>query len=124
MNREEALGYLAGIIDGEGCIAYYPNSETYAGREVQIANTDKDIVKHVERCLEVLGIDCNIRVQHYPNKKSCYEIHITHRDNLLFIHDCVPLASQTKKDKLYAAVSSYKRKFRTGKKSTTRPEDW
>lgn len=66
-----SLGYLAGIIDGEGCIALNYKSATIPGascvRQLVVGNTDKRLVDWLH---QNLGGYVRLRVYELPHKNS------------------------------------------------------
>ena len=89
------LGYIAGMIDGEGHISFSKSPGQYAGIQVGISNTNEEIIK---KCMDIMArIGCNPKL--YVRKiasekwKQCYSVLVTNqKDCLLFlttILDCL-----------------------------------
>ena len=131
MTREEALWYLAAIIDGEGCISFsILDSGTLSWQECYVANTELPIVRRVVACLDLIGVDCNVYLQKGTKTpaggvaKPIYQVRITGRQNFELLSE-VPLASEAKAVKLHQILTSYvnpKPHKRTPKH--TRPVGW
>lgn len=106
---EEASAYLAGVIDGEGHIQFYP----YGGKSVQITNTDKGIISAAAQALNTLGVSYKLRQdQRYSKKldkkyKDCYTLYIYRQENFRVLQEKVPLKS-VKREKLNQMIASYK----------------
>jgi hypothetical protein len=103
-SREEALGYLAGMIDGEGTV-----STNHRHRAVRISNTDMALLAACGEALTLLGIEWRI----YPRKSSsrpehwaqAYDLTIFGRENFLKLVE-VPLRSK-KADLIQNLLSWY-----------------
>lgn len=70
---EWEMGWLAGIIDGEGCVGIkIRESKKYAGQWwacVQIGNTSRKIIDKIEEILRRLDVDFTESFTHPKNKK-------------------------------------------------------
>ncbi len=70
------LGWLAGIIDGEGCIMVKPRHNTRLVRVI-ITNTDVGIISEVERLIGLMDIRCaKIKRPLVPNRKQAFTIEV------------------------------------------------
>lgn len=66
------LGWLAGIIDGEGCIGFYkrkPKDNLVYTPELSICNTSLEIINEVNNIIESL-LDDNSGVKTYSHKRN------------------------------------------------------
>lgn len=99
MNRDMALGYLAGIIDGEGTIT---NSKK-GNRRVVIYNTDQSIIDVTCEVLDMLEIEFKV----YKRQKM-QMIHISRLQNLRKLEE-VPIRCTKKIVKLRKAIEGYKK---------------
>lgn len=54
--REQALFYLAGLWDGEGCIYLKYHEGNSYGRRMDVVNTDSSIMDMAAYCLDLLEI--------------------------------------------------------------------
>jgi hypothetical protein len=104
-SQAEALGYLAGVIDGEGSIWNSGN-----GRGICIVNTDAGLLDAVDEACDMLGI----RTRRYERserarlgRKPIWDLWITGRDALALLAEQLPLRT-AKAAKLRAIVSSYR----------------
>lgn len=94
----EDLAYLAGLLDGEGCIAIQKcrvkGHLCNYGTNVKITNTDMNIIEKIQSILLSLGINPNIRVrgnENHPRWKSWIEVYLTKRANIkLFLENILP----------------------------------
>jgi hypothetical protein len=103
MNYEQAAWWLAGIIDGEGCVSY-----SGGARELTITNTDGKILSRVRGALIILGVDdWYEHWEELPNRKPCCRICVTGRKRLEILAR-LPLQSD-KKEKFASLLASYKR---------------
>lgn len=116
-NQDQAVGWLAGIIDGEGSVSMRPNrnigSQSFT-REVRITNTDVGMLVAAEHVLRDLGVDFkryDRSDRERLGNKPIYDISITGKENLDKLHEVLPLMT-TKKHVLHQAVTSYVRKNR------------
>jgi hypothetical protein len=74
---DKDLGWLAGIVDGEGCIVVNLQENSRLVR-VCITNTDTGILSEVERILDLIGIYKTKRMKQkeYANRKQCYTVEV------------------------------------------------
>lgn len=76
--------WLAGIIDGEGCIML-SNPPSYGSGihacRVNVVNTDEGILSEVERILNgwVVPHTKRMKTNHNPNRKQCYCIEVNRK---------------------------------------------
>lgn len=87
------IGWLAGIIDGEGSIAHYYSKRKDGGKKspsygVYIINSDMEILNHVKSIYNDLGIYANINLKSSSRRqnensfkfsKPCYEMVVRRR---------------------------------------------
>jgi hypothetical protein len=113
MTKEAARWYLAGMIDGEGCISRYSYksrgpSDNRVDRRIRIANTDRRLL---EVCLEayaVLGIDARLyRVTKgggaYATGKprlEAWEVVVYRQSEVLKVIAQIPVQHPEKREKL------------------------
>ncbi len=103
--EEQAKGYLAGLIDGEGHVSS-------KHKLIHIGNTEKDIMDAATECCETLDLHCTPYEprQYRPgNRKQIYEVRIRTQESLQRIHDEVPIASNRKREALAEALTRFKR---------------
>ena len=118
VNREWAKGYIAAMIDGEGhvCTADYTKpgetSSKHVSRVVGITNTDMSIVSTCRECLDMLGIPYTVQKADRTKygHKNIYEVSIASRKGIEGLCRHVHLGSKVKRQKLYRALVSYRRK--------------
>lgn len=106
--EQEAAWYLAGIIDGEGCV--YLKWRSTGGIEkalIDITNTDKSLIEAVEYALEILEINYTIKgpIQKLAKHSPFWKIVIGRREDLRTVYNKVPIQSNSKAQKLEAIVS-------------------
>lgn len=93
MENEQAtpaeIGYLAGLYDGEGCIAIQQQCKN--GKRfnvcvnVKITNSDMNIIEAVQSILLKLGVNPLIRERgnpENPNWKAWFEVYLTKRSHI------------------------------------------
>ncbi len=106
--NEQALAYLAAMIDGEGWIGELKGAQN---RAIRIANTNEELITANVECLELLGITYTIIRDKKPAKPHWSKrimIDITRLSNLKFILENVPFQSTRKRDRLIRLVASYR----------------
>lgn len=106
---EQAAGYLAAIIDGEGCVAVRHRIPGRSiGRSVQISNTEPSIITATVEACERLGIECRVAcTERTQSWKPIYRVTITGRANYQRLQERVTLRSELKAARLEYALSSY-----------------
>jgi hypothetical protein len=90
------LGWLAGIIDGEGYVGLVTGTHSKSGRftvtpMVCINNTDEAIILRASSIFGKLGIThfSAIQGQYKTKDKLCYKLQVKHQSNLIKLLDCV-----------------------------------
>lgn len=90
------LAYLAGLFDGEGCIAIqkcrFKNGSMSYGVNVKVTNTDSNLIEKIQSIYLSLNINPLIRT-HYRNQnnswKDCFDIYLTKRDNIKILLEAI-----------------------------------
>lgn len=77
-SNEFMLGYISGMIDGEGGVYSYMRKNrqgtlTWHSHRLSIANTDKDIIERLVSFLQVFGFQPRV-VNHRPKNNTKYKI--------------------------------------------------
>lgn len=96
MTNEQAGAYLAGLIDGEGCVSLCTlKNGSQAGmlrRVVTIGMTDREIIDLAARLYTQLGIGFS-RSDRAPGgiRKHVWTISVQARSDLIRLADCVPI---------------------------------
>lgn len=110
MTPEQCAFWLAGFMDGEGCVAYYPE---VSSRSVVISNTSADLMAIVAECLTVLGIEYTLKNRGRQKRhwKDQLTIDVRGRANLDRFYTWVPFKHPEKVAKLRAALDSYQRNY-------------
>lgn len=104
MGELEAAAYLAGIFDGEGSVVNWKNR----GREVNIVNTDLDIIDACKEAFEILGIEVILSAWPYGEGKIKYIFRISNQRNLKLFLDKIPFQSTVKRNKLNQMLATYR----------------
>jgi len=110
-----AVGWLAGIIDGEGTVFNYARKNRISrNRAVKISNTTVEIIERAESCLKLLEIPYRVNLKSHTgySKKGnpcapCYTIIIGTRGGIEKLADAIDLAHPTKHHRLKAMPLSY-----------------
>lgn len=102
VDANEAKWYLAGIIDGEGHCHKRQ-------RQIQIANTDRDIIDRIVACCEVLQYHWRSREVTTNVGTPNWEIVISQRATIeQVIKDKIPLACKAKRAQILKWAQEYK----------------
>lgn len=104
MTKEGAAWFLAGMIDGEGCVTRYvkKNKTGSVSRYVTIANTDRGLLEACSRACDILGIDHGIYRcgRGTENRKRSWNLSIHRRGAVVRTWLQVPLQHVEKAEKL------------------------
>lgn len=106
---KEPAGYLAAMIDGEGCIRMQITNGCIKSRAIQIHNTDPSIIDACLEACDQLGITYKVygvdrTKQHY---KDIEIVAIMGKDNFEKVLELVPIRCKAKLAKLKKIVVSY-----------------
>lgn len=86
------IGYLAAMIDGEGCIAIQKSTATAYSINLKVTNTDEHIIHKVQSIMIKLGVNPLIRDRvntNNPQWKGWMEVYLTKRENVKKILETV-----------------------------------
>ncbi len=97
MEANESLAYIAGILDGEGCIGVYSNGATGNSLTVVITNLCEELIDYIDACLP----GCK-----YSRRDKYFELHWHGRDAVLVIELLLPYLI-VKKDVAEVALEFY-----------------
>lgn len=109
------IGWLAGILDGEGCISIRPNGKSWA-YEVNITSTSKLIAVRCREVISGLGIMCLLKVTEQrhlnPNWSDKYNIRVIRRASILKLLEILypHLVEKRSRAKLLTALLKRKEK--------------
>jgi hypothetical protein len=114
--RKEELAYIAGMIDGEGCLRIYnPTNNDGYNRKSQtiltIANTNKEVLEWIKNKLDCGNI--YVREHNNPKWKPVYNLRIASRLQIIKILKKIKPYIIIKKEKLkelleYAIKTPYR----------------
>jgi hypothetical protein len=113
-SADVAAGYLAGFIDGEGCVysrrATLPNGKHHQHRVVTITNTDPVLIDVAAECLDALGIEYgrSDRPGATLKHRHRYTIEIRKGAAMFRLRERVPICSPDKLVKLDVALETYR----------------
>lgn len=105
---EQAAGYLAAMIDGEG---HVQDGSTPKRRQIEIANTDPSIVEATQEACAMLGINLRTRWKRskQPGRRPAAIMRIGAIDNLVRVDRLVPMCSLKKRAALKYQLAGYTR---------------
>lgn len=89
--KETDKAWLAGIIDGEGCISLFRRS-TYYVPSVKIANTNEKLINRCKEILEEVGIEYYIRYSdrgERKNAKPAWELVLESRPRVVAVLELI-----------------------------------
>jgi len=91
--------FLRGLYDSEGSICKRGGKECL---EVVLVNTRRELLEFAEGLLKKLGIDSYIYIinDRRKNRRTCYRLSITGKDNLLLFYDKVGFTIRRKQQRL------------------------
>jgi hypothetical protein len=88
------LGWLAGIIEGEGCFylqATHNRKQTAYSPQIFITNTNERIIAKAERIIKALGLACYIYLQKQGSYRNCWKVAVMGMKRVQrFIHILYP----------------------------------
>jgi intein/homing endonuclease len=100
----EEIAYLAGLIDGEGCIAIQKqqlkNNKVGYGVNVKITNTDSNMIEAIQDIYLKLGVNPLIRERGNPdqdNWKAWFEVYLTKQAHIKIVLEAILPYLRTKK---------------------------
>lgn len=87
--KDFCIGFLIGMIEGEGCIAkvsYTVKGKTYIYPQIVIENTDKELLEKCIDCLNTLNITSHIyynkHKENHPGWKNSWRLVIIGKGNI------------------------------------------
>lgn len=112
-SREQASAWLAGFVDGEGCVYFRRvarGGKHFAARVITITNTDPALIDVMVHCLQVLGIEFgrSDRAGKKAQHKHAYTIEIRKGAAMWRFRDLVPIQAPEKRRRLDLALESYR----------------
>lgn len=116
--REEAAGYLAALIDGEGSV--YAQKHR---RLIQVYNSEEPIIRACLAACKLLGIEARASVREHASVMSTvpmWTVSIYGRANLERVASVLHLRSKRKQKALRAAIASYTRRRPVEKEDSKR----
>lgn len=88
---ETDKAWLAGIIDGEGCISIFARANFFVP-SVKIANTNELLINNCKRILEIGGIEYCVRFNDRGNRKNAkpsWELSLESRPRVIAVLNMV-----------------------------------
>lgn len=114
LSMEMAAGWLAGFIDGEGCVysrnLILPNGKRHQHRVVTISNTDPDLIEFAAICFRKFGIHYSLSKRNGATErhKNVFVIEIRRGFDMDRIKNFIPIQAKSKRGKLRTALKTYK----------------
>ncbi len=116
--------WLAGIIDGEGCILFRPVRESgHHLCRLIISNTDEGILNEVKRIFGEWLIFYTVSINKWNKlgRKTCYEIEVNRQVEICFVLAQVgPYLKSVKKEKIKLVLDYMNEKDAMGRSKNTR----
>ena len=86
------IGWLGGILDGEGCVSIRPNGNSWA-YEVNVTSTSETIAEHCSKILRYWGIKHLVKKtgqRHLnPNWNDKFNVRVIQRESILLLLELV-----------------------------------
>lgn len=116
--KKPDIGWLAGIIDGEGSIVFHPQRNGYHLCRIIIVNTDEGILNEVKRILnEWLVFYSFYARKAYPNRKQVYSIEVNRLTEACFVLNQIkPFLKSAKQEKIKLLIDYMERKDALGRR--------
>lgn len=114
MTRDQAAHYLAGMIDGEGCVPDpRPDLAHKRTKEISISSTDYELIDACVECCQVLNYHHRVRGPHDngPGRKVYWVIYISKWDTLRRVIVEVPIRHKKKKERLLEVMETYTKRY-------------
>lgn len=107
MDTEQAKGYLAAMIDGEGHVSSVRDRRGWAKRSVRISNTERDIIDACVEAALALGIEHRVVKQPRPTStgKAVWTVGFYKGASLAQLAE-LPIASARKRAALADGIAS------------------
>jgi hypothetical protein len=104
-SRDYALGWLAGMIDGEGTVSTRPLRQ----RHVKIGSTDQELVDALIEVLDMLEVSYRLEVRQYDNPKwrTMTNVIVGHREGIETLAETMRLRHRLKEEKLRGLPATY-----------------
>lgn len=112
--RNEAAAWLAGFVDGEGCVYsrnhILANGKNHQTRVITITNTDKALIDFSAHCFTMLGIEYGLsdRAGASVRHKHRYIIEVRKGAAMWRFREWVPIQAPEKKQRLDSALLTYR----------------
>ena len=109
---ETDTAWLAGIIDGEGCLMFTPNPKSgHHLCKLQVTNTDDGILHEVQRILSEWLVPFSLS-KNSAGKKLCFSVQVCRRQEIAFVLEQVePYLKSVKKQKALAMMGYIKQRY-------------
>lgn len=107
-SNEYAIGWLAGMIDGEGSV-YLSRIKYGQSKYVKISSTTPELIEGVQSVLDLIGVSYSVtsRIYDNPKWKPIYNVLVYGRENLEKMSEVITLLHPDKSKKLREIPLSY-----------------
>jgi hypothetical protein len=119
---DEARGYVAALIDGEGSVSFVLREGKSPYRRVNISNTDPSIICAFENALDMLGVKHWIfhkRFKAQEHYLDSFRVEIRRQANFKRLYEQVTLRSDRKQAALEAIAGSFTHETHIGAGTST-----
>jgi len=110
-NRSQAAAWLAGFIDGEGCVYFHQatyNGKNHQTRVITVGNTDRCLIEAASTFLTLLGIDHSTHKRLTSRKKDFHVVEIRRGPAMWRFRELIPIQAPEKVRRLDLALKSYR----------------
>ncbi len=124
-NYTKDIAWLAGIIDGEGCIMFRPLKKSgYHQCRLSISNTDEGILNEVKRILGEWLVFYTIALTIKEHRKPIYQIEVNRQAEVCFVLAQVgPFLKSIKRERIKIVLDYMNEKDILGRKKNTRKKN-
>jgi hypothetical protein len=99
------IGWVAGIVEGEGCIVVSPHNNTL---RLSVEMTDLDVLQKLQRLLGPAARLSKRTGPLKPNWKTRYILHLCGSRLIQWLQTIYPLMGARRKTKIEAAIAMFK----------------
>ena len=120
--RKSDKAWLAGIVDGEGCLVFNNQGSGYHLIRVCITNSDEGILDEVKRILKEWKVTYSVITQKKQSEanKQCYVVEISRQlEAGWLLKQLLPYLKSAKRYKAFMAIDALKRKDSLGRTRNT-----
>lgn len=107
MNTETDKAWVAGLMDGDGCITMRPSGGPFRSPQIVVDNTDLEILHELQRLYEGSLVK---KAKQQAHHRQCWSWRLYGADNIItFLTDILPyMKCQAKVDRATLLTTEYK----------------